>query len=58
MFDALCWRPGRRLRLETFDEVIVFVADPVGHHHWVDKRGAVTLPAAARQMCGIGVSPR
>ncbi|MTD59096.1 AbrB/MazE/SpoVT family DNA-binding domain-containing protein [Amycolatopsis pithecellobii] len=56
VFDALGWRPGRRLRLEILDEVIVFVADPIGHHR-VDERGAVTLPAAARQMCGIERGP-
>lgn len=56
VFDALDWRPGQRLSLETLDEVIVLVADPAGHHR-VDKRGAVTLPAAARQMCGIELGP-
>lgn len=56
VFDALDWRPGQRLRLDTLDEVIVLVADPVGHHR-VDKRGAITLPAAARQMCDIERGP-
>jgi bifunctional DNA-binding transcriptional regulator/antitoxin component of YhaV-PrlF toxin-antitoxin module len=44
------------LRLKTVDKVIVLVADPAGHHR-VDKRGTVTLPAAARQMCGIERGP-
>ncbi|TNC19423.1 hypothetical protein [Amycolatopsis alkalitolerans] len=56
VFDALGWRPGQRLWLESRGEVIVLVADPTGHHR-VDTRGAVTLPAAARQMCGIDRGP-
>ncbi|HKS44298.1 MAG TPA: hypothetical protein VJT49_04125 [Amycolatopsis sp.] len=56
VFDALGWRPAQRLRLEIRGEVIVLVADPAGRHR-VDKRGAVTLPAAARQMCGIERGP-
>lgn len=56
VFDALGWQPGRRLRLEIVDEVIVLAADPAGRHR-VDQRGAVTLPAAARQMCAIERGP-
>ncbi|WIV53976.1 hypothetical protein [Amycolatopsis nalaikhensis] len=56
LFRALGWGPGRRLALDTVRELIVVAPDPGGWHA-VDHRGAVTLPAAARRMCGIEPGP-
>ncbi|RJQ84685.1 AbrB/MazE/SpoVT family DNA-binding domain-containing protein [Amycolatopsis panacis] len=56
LFRALGWGPGRRLALETVRGLIVIAPDPGGGHA-VDRRGAITLPAAARRMCGIEPGP-
>lgn len=56
VFDALGWEPGRRLALDTVGELIVIAPDPAGWHR-IGSRGAVTLPAAARRMCGIDPGP-
>ncbi|WP_152611133.1 hypothetical protein [Amycolatopsis sp. MJM2582] len=52
LFRALGWHPGRRLSLDTLHGLIVIAPDPSGQHV-IDARGALTLPAAARHMCGI-----
>lgn len=56
VFAALGWAPGRRLALDIVGELIVLAPDPAGWHR-IDSRGAVTLPAAARRMCGIDPGP-
>ncbi|GLZ28063.1 hypothetical protein Lesp02_02530 [Lentzea sp. NBRC 105346] len=53
---ALGWEPGRRLELDTIHGLIVITPDPAGRHS-VDHRGAITLPAAARRMCGVELGP-
>jgi hypothetical protein len=56
VFGTLGWDSGRKLALDTVHGVIVIAPDPAGRHV-VDHRGAVTLPAAARRMCGIEPGP-
>lgn len=56
VFDALGWAPGRRLALDTVGELIVLAPDVAGWYR-IDRRGAVTLPPAARRMCGIEPGP-
>lgn len=53
---ALGWEPGRRLAIDTVHGLIVLAPDQAGQHV-VDHRGAFTLPAAARRMCGIEPGP-
>jgi len=53
---ALGWVPGQRLALDTVGELIVIAPDEVGWYR-IDARCGVTLPAAARRMCGIKPGP-
>ncbi|MFI7123041.1 hypothetical protein [Amycolatopsis sp. NPDC049868] len=52
LLRALGWNPGRRLALDTLHGLIVIAPEPSGPHA-IDARGALTLPAAARHLCGI-----
>ncbi|WP_089006348.1 hypothetical protein [Micromonospora viridifaciens] len=49
---ALRWPAGHRLHIEATDGLLLVTATPDGVHA-VGTRGALPLPAAARQMCGI-----
>jgi hypothetical protein len=52
LLRALGWQPGCRLDLDTVHGMIVLAPNQAGRHV-VDTRCAITLPAAARRMCGI-----
>ncbi|MFL6143532.1 MAG: hypothetical protein ACJ72N_16910 [Labedaea sp.] len=52
LLRALGWGPGQRLDMDTMHGMIVIAAAPEGAYV-VDARGAVTLPAALRHLCGI-----
>lgn len=56
LLRALGWGPGRKLDLGTSRGTVVIVA-VLGGTHRVDPRGAITLPATARRMCGIPTGP-
>ena len=56
LFRALGWEPGRSIDLDVFHGMIVMIGADDGAHR-IDDRGAVALPAAARQMCGIPTGP-
>jgi hypothetical protein len=53
LLGALDWLPGHRLDIDVCDAAIVVTASAAGRHA-VDRRGDLALPAAARNMCGIG----
>lgn len=52
VLDALGWPPGHRVTIGVVERVLVVVAAPTGLHS-VRARGGLSLPAPARQMCGI-----
>lgn len=56
LLRTLGWGPGRELDLDTSPRGIV-IAAAAGGAHRVDDRGAITLPAADRRMCGIPTGP-
>jgi hypothetical protein len=52
LLSALGWGPGHRLGMDTVGGLIVVAPDPGGLHA-IDRRGGLSLPAAARRMCRI-----
>ncbi len=52
---VLGWRPGQRIDVAVVSEAIVVTAAVAGPYR-IDGRNQVSLPAAARRMCGIAVS--
>jgi bifunctional DNA-binding transcriptional regulator/antitoxin component of YhaV-PrlF toxin-antitoxin module len=52
LLDALGWRAGHRVDIAVVAGVLVAASTPRGLHV-VGSRGVLTLPAAARSMCGI-----
>jgi hypothetical protein len=56
LLRALGWTPGQRLALDVVHGLIVMQPTPTGPHV-LDSRGALRLPTAARQMCGIDPGP-
>jgi hypothetical protein len=52
LLDALGWRAGRRVDIAVVAGVLVVASTPTGLHI-IGGRGVLTLPAAARNMCGI-----
>ena len=52
LLRALRWPPGHRLHIDVTDGLLLVTAGP-GGRHTVGARGALPLPVAARQMCGI-----
>ncbi|GAA5108147.1 hypothetical protein GCM10025762_13520 [Haloechinothrix salitolerans] len=56
LLRALGWQPGQRLALDTVGGMIVLAPDELGWYR-IDGRCGVTLPAAARRMCGIDPGP-
>ncbi|MEH1017315.1 hypothetical protein V6U90_30020 [Micromonospora sp. CPCC 206060] len=52
LLRALGWPPGHRLHVDVTDGLLLVTAGPDGRHT-VGARGALPLPVAARQMCGI-----
>ncbi|MCW3842863.1 hypothetical protein ONA70_22450 [Micromonospora yasonensis] len=52
LLRALRWPAGHRLHIDVTDGLLLITAAPDGAHP-VGTRGALPLPAAARQMCGI-----
>ncbi|MEV0431336.1 hypothetical protein [Micromonospora sp. NPDC050495] len=52
LLRALRWPPGHRLHVDATDGLLLIAAAPDGTHA-VGARGALPLPVAARQMCGI-----
>ncbi|MFE9205416.1 hypothetical protein [Micromonospora sp. NPDC007230] len=52
LLRALSWPSGHRLHVDVTDGLLLIAAVPDGTHA-VGARGALPLPAAARQMCGI-----
>ncbi|MFI5489125.1 hypothetical protein [Micromonospora echinaurantiaca] len=52
LLRALGWPAGHRLHIDVTDGLLLVTARPDGKHS-VGARGALPLPAAARQMCGI-----
>jgi hypothetical protein len=56
LLRALGWQAGCRLDLDAVHGMIVLAPGQAGRHV-VDTRGAITLPAAARRMCGIEPGP-
>ncbi|MEU5947652.1 hypothetical protein ABZ793_19075 [Micromonospora sp. NPDC047465] len=52
LLRALGWPSGHRLHIDVTDGLLLITARPDGKHT-VGARGALPLPAAARQMCGI-----
>jgi bifunctional DNA-binding transcriptional regulator/antitoxin component of YhaV-PrlF toxin-antitoxin module len=52
LLDALGWSAGHRVDIAVVAGVLVVGSKP-GGLHVVGSRGVLTLPAAARSMCGI-----
>ncbi|MEU3457541.1 hypothetical protein ABZ671_28645 [Micromonospora sp. NPDC006766] len=52
LLRALRWPSGHRLHIDATDGLLLITAAPDGKHT-VGARGALPLPAAARQLCGI-----
>ncbi|MEV0807632.1 hypothetical protein [Micromonospora sp. NPDC050200] len=52
LLRALGWPSGHRLHIDVADCLLLVTAAPDGTHV-VGARGALPLPAAARQMCGV-----
>ncbi|MFC5236002.1 hypothetical protein [Pseudonocardia zijingensis] len=52
LLQALSWLPGQQLALDVIHGLIVVRPSSTGPHV-LDHRGALHLPAAARNMCGI-----
>ncbi|WP_435124082.1 hypothetical protein [Micromonospora tulbaghiae] len=52
LLRALGWPSGHRLQVDVTDGLLLMTARPDGTHA-VGARGALPLPVAARQMCGI-----
>lgn len=52
LLDALGWGAGHRVDIAVVAGVLVVGSTP-GGLHVVGSRGVLTLPAAARSMCGI-----
>lgn len=52
LLDALTWTAGHRVDIAVVAGVLVVASAP-GGLHVVGTRGVLTLPAAARSMCGI-----
>lgn len=52
LLRALRWPSGHRLHIDATGGLLLITAAP-GGTHVVGARGALPLPAAARQMCGI-----
>jgi bifunctional DNA-binding transcriptional regulator/antitoxin component of YhaV-PrlF toxin-antitoxin module len=52
LLKALNWGPGHRLDIDAVDGVLVIGSVATGRHV-VGRRGELSLPMAARQMCGI-----
>ncbi|KAB1107686.1 hypothetical protein ABZ399_30435 [Micromonospora aurantiaca] len=53
LLRALRWPSGHRLHVNVTDRLLLVTARPDGRHT-VGARGALPLPVAAQQMCGIG----
>jgi bifunctional DNA-binding transcriptional regulator/antitoxin component of YhaV-PrlF toxin-antitoxin module len=56
LLDALGWHAGHRLDVAVVGGVLVLGSASTGLHT-VGNRGVLTLPAAARSMCGIDIGP-
>ena len=56
LLRELGWEPGQRLEMDTMHGMILIAATRTGHHT-VDARGAISLPAALRHLCGIEPGP-
>lgn len=56
LLRALGWEPGHPLELDTSGAMITIASAADGRHH-IDNRATLTLPAAARRMCGITIGP-
>jgi hypothetical protein len=56
LLDALGWHAGHRLDVAVVGGVLVVGSARTGLHT-VGNRGVLTLPAAARSMCGIDIGP-
>ncbi|GAA2624053.1 hypothetical protein GCM10010399_64270 [Dactylosporangium fulvum] len=52
LLHQLDWRPEHRLVVDVADGTILIQRHP-GGRVLTDPRGALTLPAAPRQLCGI-----
>ncbi|MER5337341.1 hypothetical protein [Micromonospora sp. NPDC002717] len=52
LLRALGWPSGHRLHIDVTDGLLLITSAPDGTHA-VGARGALPLPVAARQMCGI-----
>jgi hypothetical protein len=52
LLRALGWPSGHRLHVDVVGGLLLITARPDGAHV-VGARGALPLPVAARQMCGI-----
>jgi hypothetical protein len=57
VLTALAWHTDQRVDITTVHATIVVHAAPTGLHT-VGARGEVTLPAAARALCGIPANSR
>lgn len=56
LLRALGWRPGHRVDVGVVDGALVIGSLATGQHI-VGSRGELSLPTAARQMCGIVPGP-
>lgn len=56
LLRALGWEPGHPLEINTSGAMITIASAAAGRHR-VDDRATLTLPAAARRMCGIPTGP-
>lgn len=52
LLRALGWPSGHRLHVDVTDGLLLATTRPDGKHT-IGARGALPLPAAARQLCGI-----
>ncbi|MGC1215149.1 MAG: hypothetical protein WA890_28295 [Micromonospora sp.] len=52
LLQALSWPPGHRLHIDVTDGLLLITTMADGMHA-VGSRGALPLPAALRQLCGI-----
>lgn len=57
VLTALNWHTGQRIDITSVHDTIVMHATPTGLHT-IGARGEVTLPAAARALCGIPANSR
>jgi bifunctional DNA-binding transcriptional regulator/antitoxin component of YhaV-PrlF toxin-antitoxin module len=56
LLRELGWEPGQQWEMDTMHGMILIAATRSGQHT-VDVRGAISLPAALRHLCGIEPGP-